>query len=148
MRDRTTLVQQGLVRTWQQTFPGTPDRLRQVRAALRTFLDGCPATDDSVLLVSELCANAVGHSASGGPGGTLTIRIRHAHGGHVRAEVEDAGSDWDGDIASSASHPHGLYLLVALADAYGTDGTGHARIVWFRLDEPADSTCGGRREMR
>jgi serine/threonine-protein kinase RsbW len=145
MRDRTTLALPDLARTWQQTFPGEPDRLRQVRAALRTFLDGCPATDDSLLLVSELCANAITHSASGKPGGTLTVRVRHIPGDHIRAEVEDAGSDWDGDIAGSASHPHGLYLLLALAAAYGTDGGDQARVVWFRLDEPAGSACNGGR---
>jgi len=57
------------------------------------------------------------------------------HGSHVRAEVQDAGSDWHGDIHRSASHPHGLYLLVALAAACGCDGTGRSRTVWFRLDE-------------
>lgn len=113
MRDRATLAQPDLAGTWQQVFPGTPDRLRQVRAALRTLLDGCPVTDDVALLVTELAANAIAHSGSGRPGRTLTVRVRHLHGHHVRAEVQDAGSDWHGDIAGSATHPHGLYLLLA-----------------------------------
>jgi hypothetical protein len=135
MRDRAALAPPDLVCTWQQVFPGTPDQLRPVRAALRTFLDGCPATDDVALLVSEMCANAIAHSASGRPGGTFTVRVGHVHGSHVRAEVQDAGSDWHGDIHRSASHPHGLYLLLALAATCGTDGSRRSRTVWFRLDE-------------
>lgn len=135
MRDRSALAPPDVARTWQKVFPGTPDRLRQVRAELRAFLDGCPATDDAALLVSELAANAIAHSSSGGPGGTFTVRVRHAHGDRVRAEVEDQGSGWDGDIARSASYPHGLYLLVALAVACGTGGGGRSRTVWFRLDD-------------
>jgi hypothetical protein len=58
------------------------------------------------------------------------------HGDHVHAEVRDAGSDWHGDIARSASHPHGLYLLLALAADCGTDVSGRSGTVWFRLDDP------------
>lgn len=141
MRDRTALAQlvgpPDLARTWQQAFPGTPEQLRQVRAALRTVMDGCAATDDLVLLVSEMAANAIVHSASGGPDGTFTVRVRHVHGDYVDAAVRDAGSDWDGEIASAACHPHGLYLLLALADACGTVGSARSRTVWFRLDEAA-----------
>lgn len=135
MRDRAALAPPDLARTWQQVFPGTADQLRPARAALRAFLDGCPATDDVALLVTEIAANAIAHSASGKPGGTFTVRVGHVHGRHVRAEVQDAGSDWHGDIHGSASHPHGLYLLLALATACGTDANGRSRTVWFRLDE-------------
>jgi serine/threonine-protein kinase RsbW len=135
MRDRTALVSD-LARTWQQVFPGTPDQLRQVRAAFRRFLDGCPVADDAALLLSEIAANAIAHSASGEPGGSFTVRVSHVPGDHVRAEVQDAGSDWHGDIARSASHPHGLHLLLALASTCGTDGRDRSRTVWFRVDEP------------
>lgn len=135
MRDRAALAPRDLARTWQQVFPGTPDQLRPARAALRAFLDGCPATDDVALLVSELCANAIAFSASGRPGGTFTVRVGHVHGDHIWAEVQDAGIDWHGDIHRSASHPHGLYLMLALAAACGSEGTGRYRTVWFRLDE-------------
>src|SRR6266849_5679075 len=133
MRDRAALAPPDLARTWQQVFPGTPDQLCPARAALRAFLDGCPATDDVALLVSELAANAIAFSASGRPGGTFTVRVEHLHGSHLRAEVHDAGSDWHGDIHRSASHPHGLYLLLALAAACGTDATGRSHTVWFRM---------------
>jgi hypothetical protein len=49
--------------------------------------------------------------------------------------VQDQGSTaWDGDLSGSASHPHGLYLLLRLASDCGVDGDSSARIVWFRID--------------
>ena len=61
-------------------------------------MDGCPAVDDATLLLYEIVANAIAHSASGGPGDTFIVRVSHVPGDHVRAEVQDAGSDWHGDI--------------------------------------------------
>jgi len=48
------------------TFHGRADQVRRVRAAVARYLDGCPAADDAVLVVSEIAANAVLHSQSGG----------------------------------------------------------------------------------
>jgi hypothetical protein len=123
-------------RSWEQSYPGTPGQLWHVRSALRQFLAGCPLADDAVLLLSELAANAVQHSDSGKPGGTFTVRARHAADRYVRGEIEDQGSDWHGDLPASAAQPHGLYLLQSLASACGADRTGRAGLVWFRLDYP------------
>lgn len=126
---------------WERTYPGTASQARHVRAALRTWLgallDGGPAIDDLLLVVSELAANAIAHSDSGQPGGTFTVRL-HRGGGHIRAEVQDQGSDWDGDLAASARHLHGLSLVAALAAGCGTvAGPGRSRLVWARIDYPA-----------
>jgi Histidine kinase-like ATPase domain len=132
---------------WERAYPGTASQLRLVRAAVRSLLDGCPAADDAVLVVSELAANAVTHSASGQPGGTLTVRLQHACGEQVRAEVQDQGSDWDGDLAAAARHPHGLGLVTALSAACGTGrGPGRSRLVWAQIDDRAAgpaSAAGG-----
>ncbi len=126
-------------RPWAQTFPGTPDQLRHVRAALRPLLHGHPAADDIILLTSELCANAILHSASGRPGGTFTVRLHHDAGRSVRAEVQDQGSTWDGNLRRCARHPHGLRLVLDLAAACGADPGAHACTVWFRINDPAGS---------
>jgi serine/threonine-protein kinase RsbW len=126
-------------RSWEQSYPGTADQLRHVRSALRSFLGGCPVEDDAVHLLSELSANAVMHSDSGKSGGTFTIRAQHV-GGYVRAEVEDQGSDWHGELSAAATRPHGLYLLLTLASACGTERISRAHLVWFRLDYPEDCT--------
>ncbi len=122
---------------WAQTFPGTPDQLRVVRAALRPLLRGFPAADDVILLASELCANAILHSGSSEPGGTFTVRLHHAVGHCVHAEVQDQGSAWDGNLHRSARHPHGLRLVLDLADECGTDPGLRACTVWFRISNPA-----------
>jgi serine/threonine-protein kinase RsbW len=138
MCERATLV--GSRRLWEHPYPGTTDQVRHVRAALREFLGDCPVADDAIHLLSELSANAIAHSDSGKSGGTFTVRAQHFPNSYVRGEVEDQGSTWDGNLSRSASHPHGLYLLLALATEYGTTrADDQARIVWFRLDEPIGS---------
>jgi len=125
-------------RLWEHPYPGTTDQVRHVRAALRDFLGDCPVADDAIHLLSELSANAIAHSDSGKSGGTFTVRAQHFPNSYVQGEVEDQGSTWDGNLSGSASHPHGLYLLLALAADCGTIRAGdQARIVWFRLDEPS-----------
>jgi hypothetical protein len=134
MYEQATLVTPQ--RSWERTYPGTARQLRHVRRALRDFLGSCPVTDDMVWLLSELCANAVIHSDSGKAGGTFTVRAQHVVNRYVRGEVEDLGSDWHGELAAAATHPHGLYLLLNLASACGTERIRRVRVVWFRLDYP------------
>jgi serine/threonine-protein kinase RsbW len=120
------------VRTCTQAFPGRLEQVREARALLARFLGACPASAEAVLLISELAANAIAHSASSRPGGAFTLRACLPGDGYLHAEIEDDGSDWDGDI-SAAQSPHGLYLLRALATACGTRPGNHGWITWFTL---------------
>jgi serine/threonine-protein kinase RsbW len=121
---------------WKRIYPGDPGQARHLRAALRPLLDGCPPADDVILIVSELAANAIAHSDSGQPSGTFTVRLHHDDG-HIRAEVQDQGSSWDGDLFAAARPPHGLYLVATLAAACGTAaGPGRSRLVWARIHYP------------
>ncbi|HLI39930.1 MAG TPA: ATP-binding protein [Streptosporangiaceae bacterium] len=114
---------------WWNTTSG------HARAFLAAFLHGCPAADDSVLLASELAANASVHSASGRPGGTFTLRARVYRSGRVHAEIEDRGSAWDGDV-SSAEPPHGLFLLRQLSADCGARPGRRGWIVWSTIGAP------------
>jgi anti-sigma regulatory factor (Ser/Thr protein kinase) len=125
---------------WEHAYPGTADQVRHVRAALRDYLGDGPVADDAIHLLSELSANAIVHSDSGRSGGTFTVRAHHFPGHYVRGEVEDQGSDWDGNLPRSAIHPHGLYFLHLLASAYGIDRTGRGHVVWFRIHYPHGDT--------
>lgn len=122
-------------RAWEVAYPGTPGQLAQVRADLRSLLAGCPLAVNVVSLVSELAANAVTHSDSGQPGGAFTVRLQR-HSSHIRVEVQDQGSSWDGDLATAARRPHGLYLLLTLATRCGTSRAAGSRTIWFRIDYP------------
>ena len=55
------------------SYPGLPGHIRHVRRGLAQALNGCPVADESVLVVSELCANAAIHSNSREPGGQFTV---------------------------------------------------------------------------
>ncbi len=138
----------GPARTWEATYPGTTDQVRHVRAALRPLLRDCPAADDVILLVDEMAANAILHSHSGTPGGTFIVRLRHIPGDHVRAEVQDQGSTWDGDLTRSARYPHGLYLLLTLSTRCGIENGLQSCTAWFRIDYPADTAALPRSDSR
>ncbi len=85
-----------------------------------------------MLLASELCGNAITHSASGQPGGFFILRARAQGITHLLAEVEDNGSTWDGNL-HAAQAPHGLFLVRQLATSCGTRPGHYGWISWFTL---------------
>jgi anti-sigma regulatory factor (Ser/Thr protein kinase) len=116
---------------YQRTFPGRADQVARARREITAHLNGCPAADDAVLIVSELAANAVTHSASAGE--FFTIRCQ-ACPGYVRVECEDLGGPWHSPRPDD--RPHGLDIIEALAGPgnWGTETTGDGgRIVWAQL---------------
>jgi hypothetical protein len=108
------------------TLPGRPESARAARKFAAECLAGCPAADDAVLCVDELVANAIQHSRSGLPGGTIEVRITATPGVWLRVEVQDAGPLPAVVPAPRAApddeHGRGLALVVALAEAFGADG--------------------------
>jgi serine/threonine-protein kinase RsbW len=113
------------------TFHGRPDQVRRVRAAVARYLDGCPAADDAVLVVSEIAANAVLHSQSSGDFFTVRCEL---YPDYVWVECEDLGGSWH--CRPPDGRPHGLDVVEALAgpDGWGTEETSDGdRIVWVRL---------------
>lgn len=119
------------VTRYQRVFHGRADQVARVRREITAHLDGCPATADAVLIVSELAANAVTHSASAGE--FFTVRCQ-ACPGYVRVECEDLGGPWHGPRPDD--RPHGLDIIHALAGPgnWGTEATGDGgRIVWAQL---------------
>jgi anti-sigma regulatory factor (Ser/Thr protein kinase) len=98
-----------------------------------------PAADVAVLLTSEIVTNAVVHSNSRRPGGSVTVLVTEISGG-LRVEVADNGSDLSTPVVKGdiyASDGHGLYLVQTLADQWGyvRDETGTT--VWFWLSAAA-----------
>jgi serine/threonine-protein kinase RsbW len=119
---------------WERAFPGSVDQVRQVRSAVRMVLDGCPAADDVVQILSEIAANACVHSRSGQLGGKFIVRLHHSPGACVLGEVEDEGGPWDGDLKASARDQSGLSLVLVLASACGVElRPGERHAVWFHL---------------
>jgi anti-sigma regulatory factor (Ser/Thr protein kinase) len=120
------------------TVAGRPDRVAVARAFVTAVLGaGQPAAADAALLVSELAANSVQHSASGRPGATLTITVT-TRAGRVRVEVTDDGGPGRPRLrrapGSDAEGSRGLLIVDALASQWGHEHDGSRATTWFELD--------------
>src|SRR5215469_1178239 len=123
------------LRTTEVTYPGGTEHIRAVRADLRAVLGDCPQADDVILCASELAANAAQHSRSRLPGGTFTVRATVSPGRYALIEVQDNDGPWGQAVTGPARH-HGLDIIGAVADAWGTDADRATRTVWARFDWP------------
>lgn len=127
------------------TIPGTPEHVSSTRAFIARTLAGVPGVDSdaATLLTSELVTNAIQHTDSGAPGGTVTVVVIGVPGG-VLVEVVDDGSPGTpvvkGDLY--AAEGHGLFLVQQLAAQWGYLRDPAGTTVWFHLpaaDPPDDA---------
>lgn len=115
-------------------FPGQHDQVCQARQFVAEALGQVPVLDDVVLLVSELCTNALVHTASG-EGGTFEVAILPGPS-CVRVEVRDDGSDRSRAAVPpdiSAEDGRGLSLVDLIADRWGHLGDQRGRSIFFEL---------------
>jgi hypothetical protein len=120
--------------TARRTFPGRRDQVAQARRFVAETLGPVPVLDEVTLLVSEVCTNALLHTASGDDG-TFEISV-FPREGSVRIEVRDDGSDRipsPGLPDGSAEAGRGLELVDAIADIWGHFGDQRGRSVFFEL---------------
>jgi anti-sigma regulatory factor (Ser/Thr protein kinase) len=126
------------------TIPGRPEHVSAARTFVEKSLgDASPAADAAVLLASETVTNAVLHSNSRRPGGTVTITVVEIGGG-VRIEVTDQGSDLSTPVVKGhgcVSGGHGLFLVQTLADQWGYVRDDAGTTVWFWLARPPQLPC-------
>jgi anti-sigma regulatory factor (Ser/Thr protein kinase) len=118
-----------------RVFLGTRREVRNVREFVAKVVNGCPAADEVILLVSEVATNAVVHTASG-KGGTFTVVV-HPLNGMVRVEVHDGGSETFPGVRAPedlAGSGRGLGLVESLATRWGHLGNRNGRVVWFEVD--------------
>lgn len=111
---------------------------------------GLPATEanDLELVVSELVTNALRHSASGHPGGFVTVRIAFMSASRIRVSVTDGGPRVLGEAAfpewptempladcPKPEHGWGLLLVQEKSRRHGVLGIkGGPLTVWAVLD--------------
>jgi serine/threonine-protein kinase RsbW len=112
-------------------FCGRPDQVSRARREVARYLAGHAAADDAALIISELAANAILHSRSGGQFFTVRVVV---HDTWCRLEVEDGGGPWDTN-SRDRTRPHGLDVIQALTGPgnWGIDGDSSGRVVWARL---------------
>jgi len=117
-----------------RVFPGQEDQVAHARAFVKSSCGSCPMLDEAVLLTSELCTNAVRHSASG-DGGSFEVIVRR-RGNSLRVEVRDDGSNSVSvarDYGELAENGRGLEIVALLANRWGQSRTGYGRLVFFEL---------------
>ncbi|WP_233510715.1 ATP-binding protein [Actinomadura craniellae] len=117
------------VMRWRRTFPGVEVQARCARDFAKVLLDGRPVLGDVLVVVTELVANAIRHTASGGPGGAVGVELRCCRRG-VAVAVTDQGGPGE-PVARTVGE-----TLDALAEGGRGLLTVAAYATWWRW-------CGG-----
>jgi anti-sigma regulatory factor (Ser/Thr protein kinase) len=121
------------------TVPGRPEHVRDARHFVARLIgDGHAQADAALLLTSELVTNAIVHSTSGLPGGTLELMVAIRNASlliSVADDGSDAGSPKVGKEPGGEAG-NGLLLVESLADDWGHGSRAGRNVVWFRLGMP------------
>ena len=135
LKSRTTAI------LGSATIPGLPEEVVGARAFVARTLSAADKTptldsDAATLLTSELVTNAIQHTASGAPGGTVTIVVVNVPDG-VLVEVIDDGSADTPVVKHDLLTPngHGLLLVQQLAAQWGYLRDPAGTTVWFHLSQ-------------
>lgn len=119
-----------MIRRFRRDIPEIPRSRRFVADALRA--QGCRATDDILLVASELVTNAVRHG-----GGDVELSV-NLDGSDVRIEVIDEGHV---EVPTSVAEPspvasggRGLHIVKKVSRRWGSgfDAAGRT-LVWAEL---------------
>lgn len=113
-------------------FPAAPQSAGAARRFVRHRVDDWHlgvATEDVVLMVSELVTNVGRHART-----EATVRVRFA-GDCLRIEVSDASPQpvQRREHSSGAEAGRGLLIVDALAAAWGVEADDHGKTVWFEV---------------
>jgi anti-sigma regulatory factor (Ser/Thr protein kinase) len=108
---------------------------------------GGEATQDAVVIVAELAANAIQHGRVRGRDFRLVLIL--GSDGHLRIEVTDARADrlpQHAHAGPAGEAGRGLLIVTALADRWGVDhcpAPPARKTVWAELAPPAAVVIGG-----
>ncbi len=124
------------VKRLSRMFPGRRESISDARAFARAFVVGRSSddlADTAELVVSELCTNAVEHTASGEEGGQFVLELE-VHDGCVRVGVIDFGAQTeptvnDGEPCDAVTG-RGLFIVEAVSKAWGSEPLRVGRRVW------------------
>jgi hypothetical protein len=122
----------------------------EARRFVSDLLAGCPAREMLVMCVSELCTNAIAHTASG-HGGVFIVEVSCPRDGVARVSVTDEGGDSvpaAGALDLMAEGGRGLAMVAACTGRWGFADAYPGRIVWAEASWPVGVPAPGRQSRR
>jgi serine/threonine-protein kinase RsbW len=126
-------------RPWARTYLGMPASVPEARRFVGELLAGCPARETLMTCVSEFCANAIAHTASG-RGGVFTVEVDCPREGIARVAVTDDGGGVSLPAAGSgdlmAEGGRGLAMVAACTSRWGFCDAYPGRTVWAEASWP------------
>ncbi|MFD3822634.1 ATP-binding protein [Streptomyces sp. NPDC058625] len=105
-------------RVWGLTCPGFPEEVSRARRWTRDILRGSPLAEDAELIVSDLSANAILHTASGRHSGSFHLALAVSSQMVALSVTDDGGTGQAPKIEhrdQDAEHGRGLGMVSALA---------------------------------
>jgi anti-sigma regulatory factor (Ser/Thr protein kinase) len=133
---------------WVRVFGGTPASVPEARRFVGELLAGCPAREVLMTCVSELAANAIVHTASGG-GGVFIVEVACPRDGLARVAVTDEGGQSvpaAGALDPAAESGRGLAMVAASTSRWGYADAYPGRTVWAEACWPVGVPSPGRRD--
>ncbi|MEU3824706.1 ATP-binding protein [Streptomyces sp. NPDC029080] len=131
-------------RVWGLSCPGFPEEVSRARRWTRDILRDSPLAEDAELIVSELSANAILHTASGREHGTFHLAVA------VSAQVVAVSVTDDGGTGTApkvehqdqdAEHGRGLGMVSVIAHRVVVHDSDQGHTVTAELY--ADARRGG-----
>ncbi|MEV8044574.1 ATP-binding protein [Streptomyces griseoluteus] len=121
---------------YSETLPRVPESARTARRLVRAALSAWELndlTDDTLLIVSELVANAVRHARRN----SIRVMVERRAPRMVRVAVADFSHDRPepSPPTADAEDGRGLFLVMTLATNWGTDERRWGKVVWAELEE-------------
>ncbi|MER5211258.1 ATP-binding protein [Streptomyces sp. NPDC002838] len=117
-------------RVWGLSCPGFPEEVSRARRWTRDILRGSPLAEDAELIVSELSANAILHTASGLESGSFHLAVAVSAQVIALSVTDDGGASAAPKVDhrdEDAEHGRGLGMVSAIAHrvvVHDSDG-GH-----------------------
>lgn len=105
-------------RVWGLTCPGFPEEVSRARRWTRDILRGSPLAEDAELIVSELSANAILHTATGRDSGCFHLAVAVSAQVIALSVTDDGGTGTAPKVEhqdQETEHGRGLGMVSAIA---------------------------------
>ncbi|MFE2096931.1 ATP-binding protein [Streptomyces sp. NPDC059468] len=131
-------------RVWGLSCPGFPEEVSRARRWTRDILRGSPLAEDAELIVSELSANAILHTASGRAYGSFHLAVAVSSQVVALSVTDDGGAATAPKVEhqdQEAEHGRGLGMVSAIAHRVVVHDSDQGHTVTAELY--ADARWGG-----